>query len=70
MAGSTRIRVNKEDQVGTYPLETIIREWKNGKLTTEQAVGQILLLIQEMKERMADIEARLFRCEQAKRQGR
>jgi hypothetical protein len=53
--------------VGTYPLETIIREWKNGKLTTEQTIGQVLLLIQEMKERMAEIEARLFRCEQTRR---
>ena len=54
-------------KVGTYPLETIIREWKNSKLTTEQAVGQALLLIQEMQKRVAELEARLFRCEQTKR---
>ena len=53
--------------MGTYPLETIIREWKNGKLTTEQTVGQVLLLIQEMQKRMAEIESRLFRCEQARK---
>ena len=53
--------------MGTYPLETIIREWKNGKLTTEQAVGQVLLLIQEMQKRVAELESRLFRCEQARR---
>ena len=49
--------------MGTYPLETIIREWKNGKLTTEQAVGQALLLIQDMQKQLAKLESRLFRCE-------
>jgi hypothetical protein len=53
--------------VGTYPLETIIREWKTGKLTAEQTIGQILLLIQDLQKRLAELESRLFRCEQAKR---
>ena len=35
--------------MGTYPLERIIREWGTGKLSTEQAIGQVLLLIQEMQ---------------------
>ena len=50
--------------MGTYPLETIIREWKNGKLTSEQAIGQVLLLIQGLQKRLAELEVRLFRCEQ------
>lgn len=53
--------------MGTYPLETTIREWANGKLTTEQAIGQILQLIQQMKEEIAELEARIYRCEQARK---
>jgi hypothetical protein len=30
--------------------------WKNGTLTTEQAVGQILQLLQQMEERMKALE--------------
>ena len=57
----------EEDDVGTYPLETIIREWKNGKLTSEQAIGQVLLLIQGLQKRLAELEGRIFRCEQARK---
>ena len=49
--------------MGTYPLETIIREWAKGSLTNEQAIGQVLLLIQQLQERIKEIEARLFRWE-------
>ena len=45
--------------MGTYPLETIIREWGREKLTTEQVVGQILLILQEIYKRLSEIEARL-----------
>jgi hypothetical protein len=57
----------QEEDVGTYPLETIIREWKNAKLTTEQAVGQILLLIQDMQKQLTKLESRLFRYEQTRK---
>jgi hypothetical protein len=50
--------------MGTYPIETIIREWSKGKLTNEQAMGQVLQLIQELQERLKEIENRLFRWEQ------
>ena len=53
--------------MGTYPLETIIREWTKGNLTNEQAIGQILLLIQELQDRLKEIEARLYRWEQRDR---
>ena len=52
--------------MGTYPLETVIREWAKGSLTNEQAIGQVLLLIQQLQERIQEIEARLFRREQKK----
>lgn len=53
--------------MGTYPLDRIIREWGTDKLSTEQAIGQVLLLIQQMQKRLAELEARLFRQEQANR---
>jgi hypothetical protein len=53
--------------MGTYSLEIIIREWAKGNLTNEQAIGQILLLIQKLQERLKEVEARLFRWEQADR---
>jgi len=53
--------------MGTYSLETIIREWGRGKLTAEQVVGQVLLLIQEMQKRLDDLESRFFKWEQTNR---
>jgi hypothetical protein len=53
--------------MGTYSIETIIREWAKGNLTNEQAIGQILLLIQGLQDRLQEFETRLFRCEQKKR---
>jgi hypothetical protein len=53
--------------MGTYPVETIIREWTKGNLTNEQAIGQILLLIQELRAQLQEIETRLFRREQKDR---
>ena len=53
--------------MGTYPLETIIREWSRGNLTKEQAIGQILLLVQKLQKRVREVEARLLRLEQANR---
>ena len=50
--------------MGTYSLEHIIKEWAKDKMTSEQVIGQVLLLIQEIKERIAELEARMFRLEQ------
>ena len=47
--------------MGTYGLEGVIRAWEREQLTTEQAIGQILLLLQELEERMHRIERRLER---------
>ena len=49
--------------MGTYTLEHIIKEWAKDRITTEQVIGQILLLIQEIREQLAEIESRLFRLE-------
>jgi hypothetical protein len=42
--------------MGTYGLDGVLAAWKTGKLTTEQAVGQILQLLQELEERLAKVE--------------
>jgi hypothetical protein len=47
--------------MGTYGLEGVIRAWEREQLTTEQAIGQILLLLQELEERMHRIERHLER---------
>lgn len=44
--------------MGTYSLETLIRKWGLGELTTEQAIGQILLILQELIRRMEVLEGR------------
>jgi hypothetical protein len=45
--------------MGTYGLEGVIRAWKQEQLTTEQAIGQILLLLQELEERLLDMDRRI-----------
>ena len=42
--------------MGTYGLEGVLSAWKIGKLTTEQAVGQILQLLLEFDARLAELE--------------
>ncbi len=51
--------------MSAYPLETVIERWKADKLTVEQAIGQILLLIQERDERLQELEGRLYAVRQA-----
>ena len=53
--------------MGTYSLEHIIQEWGKGKLTEEQVVGQILLIIQGIHKQLALVESRLGHLEQVKR---
>ncbi len=47
--------------MGTYGLEGVLRAWERGQLTTEQAIGQILLLLQELEERLHSLDRRLER---------
>jgi hypothetical protein len=56
--------------MGTYGLEGVIRAWERDDLTTEQAIGQILLLLQELDKRIKSIERRLeWYRERVRRQG-
>ena len=45
--------------MSAYELKDVIRLWEIGKLTTEQAIGQILLLIQERDKRLQELERRV-----------
>ena len=57
--------------MGTYGLEGVVRAWEQEQLTTEQAIGQILLLIKELKDQVQTLERRLERyAERARRQKR
>jgi chromosome segregation ATPase len=47
--------------MGTYGLDGVIKAWEQEQLTTEQAIGQILLLLQELQERIRSLEQRLER---------
>jgi hypothetical protein len=42
--------------MGTYGLDGVLLAWRGGTITTEQAVGQILLLLQEMSKRLDELE--------------
>ncbi|MFQ6100559.1 MAG: hypothetical protein ACE5OS_04915 [Anaerolineae bacterium] len=56
--------------MGTYGLDGVVQAWKQERLTTEQAIGQILLLLQELEERLRSVERRLERhMERARRLG-
>ena len=42
--------------MGTYSLETLIRKWGLSELTAEQAIGQILLILQKLARRVEALE--------------
>jgi hypothetical protein len=44
--------------VGTYELDSVLKKWKSGDLTVEQAVGQILQLLEIMSYRVGMLEKR------------
>ena len=47
--------------MGTYGLDGVIRAWEQEHLTTEQAIGQILLLLQEFQKQLRRMEQCLER---------
>jgi hypothetical protein len=44
--------------MGTYGVQEVIRRWRRGQLMTEQAMGQILLLMVELDKRLQKLELR------------
>ena len=45
--------------MGTYSLDEIMKRWRKGELTADQAIGQILQLLQAISQRVGDLERRL-----------
>jgi hypothetical protein len=44
--------------MGTYGLDELIRRWFTQDLTPDQAIGQMLQVIQELVRRVEDLEGR------------
>lgn len=44
--------------MGTYELDTVLKKWKHGDLTIEQAIGQILQLLEIISFRVGKLERR------------
>ena len=44
--------------MGAYGLEELIRRWFTQDLTPDQAIGQMLQVIQELIRRVEDLESR------------
>jgi hypothetical protein len=44
--------------MSAYPLKDVIKFWEVGKLTQEQMIGQILLLLQGLQQRLDELERR------------
>lgn len=42
--------------MSAYSLDIVLQKWERGDLTTEQAVGQIILLLQLLNERVGQLE--------------
>lgn len=45
--------------MAAYELEQLIKLWATEKVTAEQAIGQILLQLQALSERIGKLERRL-----------
>jgi len=46
--------------MSTYGLDEVIRRWGRSTLTVEQAIGQILLLLQAIEERLRELERKIL----------
>ena len=47
--------------MGIHNIETVIEDWRLEKITTEQAIGKILLVLKELEARVAEVEKRTRR---------
>ena len=45
--------------MGTYSLDEMIQRWFAEDLTAEQVIGQILQVLQELSQRVNDLENRI-----------
>ncbi|MCA9931484.1 MAG: hypothetical protein KC419_23525 [Anaerolineales bacterium] len=52
--------------MGNYSLDEVITRWERGTLTAEQTIGQVLLLLQKVSQRVGVLE----KAAEEKRNGR
>jgi hypothetical protein len=52
--------------MGTYTLEAVIEYWRTGRVSAEQAIGQMLQFLLEQQKRLNALEDRLREVEKAK----
>ncbi len=55
--------------MSNYGLDELITRWEHEKVTTEQAVGQALLLLRSLAERIEELERWRRRQEKGEAQG-
>jgi hypothetical protein len=58
----------EERKMGNYSLDELVTRWEREKLTTEQMIGQILLILRSLTERVRDMER--WRWKQEKSDGK
>jgi hypothetical protein len=49
----------KEHTMSQYTLEELINRWRQEELTSEQMIGQLLLALAALQQRVRDVERRL-----------
>ncbi len=55
--------------MSNYDLDELITRWEHEKVTTEQAVGQVLLILHSLAERVEELERWRRRQEKGETQG-
>jgi hypothetical protein len=55
------------EKMNALKLEDVVKEWETEKLTTEQAIGRLLRLLQALEERLGEVEKRLVELERRAR---
>lgn len=45
--------------MSAYELDTILKKWERGDLSSEQAIGQVLQLLQELSARVGQLERKV-----------
>ena len=55
--------------MSNYNLDELITRWEHEKVTTEQVVGQVLLMLRSLAERIEELERWRRRQEKGEAQG-
>jgi hypothetical protein len=50
--------------MATYTLPELSRRWEHEQITSEQAIGQLILYLTEQQQRLTELEKRLRQLEQ------